>query len=698
MKKHASEILSTAAVCVFVTMAMSNPARGDVVSVVGVDKTDSLARSMGLTVCQVEAVFSSSSDTLISVGDSSITTNDANGFWQHAFGTDKAPSQALITLYPPLRHDSFVTIGLAVDNGSNTTALDPDWNSTLFNTTGDTAGGWFCTPTSGQGTPNANLRVLIAQLPVRRNYGISGSVTVYYNDGATPFAASFQCFGGAGAQGGGPNGPEGPSGPDGAGEPEGSGGGETCTPPDCCGCPGTINCLDPNGSPTPIPCCNCAPCCEAVCALDSFCCSAMWDDNCAATATDHLSACLPDCQPNFVPDSCDIANGTSTDCDENGIPDECEGFVDCQPNGVIDSCDIANGTSMDCNEDLVPDECQPAPPPAEDCNANGIVDGCEVRYPGPLFLSGHDADDFVHCETAQACGGLYPALLKYAVDHSRIVLDPPGPPKILVIGVNGEQSDAGVAIIAWNLAPNGPNATLEFVTAITGPTTPNIATVNFEDFSAVYIPSSVGDTSGGITEGQLGALNARQPDLDEYIDVVGGGLLALTEAGAAGAYGWLPVPIQTTTIPDDPQACPTDRLDEIPGHTVANCAQISPASYHNIFTGPAGYLDLSILARRAATGDPVLLGRLASSSLIASGDCDNNDVLDVCEFCPWDINHSGTVNASDLALLLGAWGPCDPPCTAGVDSCDCFADFNDSCGVSASDLALLLGGWGACTP
>lgn len=33
---------------------------------------------------------------------------------------------------------------------------------------------------------------------------------------------------------------------------------------------------------------------------------------------------------------------------------------------------------------------------------------------------------------------------------------------------------------------------------------------------------------------------------------------------------------------------------------------------------------------------------------------------------PADLNGSGTVNASDLALLLGNWGPCDPPCpTAG---------------------------------
>ncbi len=31
-----------------------------------------------------------------------------------------------------------------------------------------------------------------------------------------------------------------------------------------------------------------------------------------------------DCQPNLVPDECDIASGTSEDCNEDGIPDECQ--------------------------------------------------------------------------------------------------------------------------------------------------------------------------------------------------------------------------------------------------------------------------------------------------------------------------------------------------------------------------------------
>lgn len=55
--------------------------------------------------------------------------------------------------------------------------------------------------------------------------------------------------------------------------------------------------------------------------------------------------------------------------------------------------------------------------------------------------------------------------------------------------------------------------------------------------------------------------------------------------------------------------------------------------------------------------------------------------------CPADFDDSGAVSASDLATLLGAWGPC-----AG----QCPADLDDNGAVGAFDLALLLGNWGPC--
>lgn len=53
--------------------------------------------------------------------------------------------------------------------------------------------------------------------------------------------------------------------------------------------------------------------------------------------------------------------------------------------------------------------------------------------------------------------------------------------------------------------------------------------------------------------------------------------------------------------------------------------------------------------------------------------------------CPSDIDGSGDTGASDLALLLGAWGGSQRA-----------PDLNGDGSVGAADLALLLGAWGAC--
>ncbi|MHC4742924.1 MAG: DUF7901 domain-containing protein, partial [Planctomycetota bacterium] len=78
-----------------------------------------------------------------------------------------------------------------------------------------------------------------------------------------------------------------------------------------------------------------------------------------------------DCNNNGIPDSVDIANGTSDDCNNNGIPDECE--RDCNCNGIDDAIDISTGTSKDCNGNGIPDECE------DDCNGNGIPDDCDIN-------------------------------------------------------------------------------------------------------------------------------------------------------------------------------------------------------------------------------------------------------------------------------------------------------------------------------
>lgn len=74
------------------------------------------------------------------------------------------------------------------------------------------------------------------------------------------------------------------------------------------------------------------------------------------TAFDFIPGWQIDCNLNYLPDSCDIASGTSPDLDLSGVPEECE--VDCNDNGILDRLDVIPfGTSLDRDADLVPDEC-----------------------------------------------------------------------------------------------------------------------------------------------------------------------------------------------------------------------------------------------------------------------------------------------------------------------------------------------------
>jgi len=90
-------------------------------------------------------------------------------------------------------------------------------------------------------------------------------------------------------------------------------------------------------------------------------------------------------------------------------------------------------------------------------------------------------------------------------------------------------------------------------------------------------------------------------------------------------------------------------------------------------------------------GEPNNQGNQDFVEMGASGQWNDLDTLEgrpaLIEVpCVGDINNSGGVDASDLAILLGAWN-------AGGGS---PSDLNHDGRVDAADLAVLLGGWGPC--
>ena len=99
----------------------------------------------------------------------------------------------------------------------------------------------------------------------------------------------------------------------------------------------------------------------------------------------------------------------------------------------------------------------------------------------------------------------------------------------------------------------------------------------------------------------------------------------------------------------------------------------------NVFV-PEGCADCN--ADGKADRGQILLGELF--------DDDANGVPDICEVdpCPGDITNGGTVDATDLSIVLAAWG------TNGQGEFQ--ADIDNSGLVDGGDLALVLGGWGPC--
>lgn len=201
---------------------------------------------------------------------------------------------------------------------------------------------------------------------------------------------------------------------------------------------------------------------------------------------------------------------------------------------------------------------------------------------GPVFVSGDDAED--HCGGTN-CGSLYVEVLNSAINLSQS----PGS-GILAISM-GEQDNVD-ALNSWNNPANGgPNVS---ITTVTGAA---ITTAVFSNFDVIFVPSNERDGSDprGISDADLALLNARQADLVDFVNNLGGGLIALTEQDADPllAFGFLPVPLQFQNV-DYFDAEPTAALAALAPNADSN--NLDHDSWHNIWTGPPGFSGLDVLA------------------------------------------------------------------------------------------------------
>lgn len=228
---------------------------------------------------------------------------------------------------------------------------------------------------------------------------------------------------------------------------------------------------------------------------------------------------------------------------------------------------------------------------------------------GPVFIDGGDRDDH-----GSAPGGVNTAGWKFiqqAVQFVRTESFIPSTTKdVLIIGANG-----GLASNAIVSALSVLGYTSDTVTLTAGVN--SIATVNFANYKLIYVPSDNGNTSGGINQLQLNALNARKLDIQNYVKL-GGGIVALTEQGLTNPYGWLELPLPFVTFDNFETVMIQTPALAAAGFSITNAELSAGTPSHNAFSGPPGFNGLDVFVVDPQN-EVVTLGQGALNQSVGGG-------------------------------------------------------------------------------
>ncbi len=168
--------------------------------------TESRPNTFGIDVISVYANFDQLGDQLTAIAGTPLTPLNLSviqgTFFQHAMGSDRAPLDALVALFPSLAFDTFVTVGVELldVNGNGTgqpqdlTFMTPFWPGFGPSSLTTLSEGWLVPPFSPQADPfnpafvAGDGRTLIAQLATTDGVGFEGTVLVQFMSGGLPGA------------------------------------------------------------------------------------------------------------------------------------------------------------------------------------------------------------------------------------------------------------------------------------------------------------------------------------------------------------------------------------------------------------------------------------------------------------------------------------------------------------------------------
>ena len=162
--------------------------------------TEARTNAFGLDVISVYADFDRPGDQLTAIAGTPLSPLNLSviggTFYQHAFGTDLAPLDTIVAMFPSLAFDTFVTIGVEIfdidgDGGGqpqNFTLMTPGWPGFGPGSLSTMISGWFVLPFSPQANPfdptyvAGDGRTLIAQLATTDGTGFEGTMLVSFMD------------------------------------------------------------------------------------------------------------------------------------------------------------------------------------------------------------------------------------------------------------------------------------------------------------------------------------------------------------------------------------------------------------------------------------------------------------------------------------------------------------------------------------
>ncbi|MCH7812883.1 MAG: proprotein convertase P-domain-containing protein, partial [Planctomycetes bacterium] len=310
-----------------------------------------------------------------------------------------------------------------------------------------------------------------------------------------------------------------------------------------------------------------------------------------------------DCQPNNIPDQCDIDTGPSADLDGNGIPDECQ--FDCNANGIPDGCDVSCGPAY-CSTNY-PSDCGLS----NDCQPDGLPDECELGYAdsGPIYL----IDD----GSGEGAVGLIPGGDVAWLNHFTVQ---PGAETIIAVHMTWGDMRTGVptTVYLWN-DPNGDGDPTDATVLASA------QTVSANPFQPIFTVVDIPDTFVGVagTSFFVGAL----------ITHLAFEFPAYRDNDSPQGESWL---AGDQNHPLDPN----DLGDaEFPVSPVGQVTTDGNWLIRAEGVGGAGGADCN------SNGVPDDCDLAATTS----DDCDGTGVPDECEVAQQDCNSNGIIDSCDIA-------------------------------------------------